>query len=49
MTITTMTERLGQPGDVAHAVRFFRAEQAGFVTGQMLYACGGTSLGSLTL
>jgi len=41
--------RLGQPADVAHAVRFFCAEEAGFVTGQVLYVCGGTSVGSLTL
>jgi len=41
--------RLGQPADVAHAVRFFVAEQAGFVTGQVLYVCGGTSVGSLVL
>jgi len=34
---------------VAHAVRFFCAEEAGFVTGQVLYVCGGTSVGSLTL
>jgi 3-oxoacyl-[acyl-carrier protein] reductase len=42
-------KRLGQPADVAHAVRFFCAEEAGFVTGQVLYVCGGTSVGSLTL
>jgi NAD(P)-dependent dehydrogenase (short-subunit alcohol dehydrogenase family) len=41
--------RLGQPADVAHAVRFFVSEHAGFVTGQVLYVCGGTSVGSLTL
>jgi NAD(P)-dependent dehydrogenase (short-subunit alcohol dehydrogenase family) len=42
-------KRLGQPDDVAHAVRFFASEHAGFVTGQVLYVCGGTSVGSLTL
>ena len=42
-------KRLGQAADVAHAVRYFVAEQAGFVTGQVLYVCGGTSVGSLTL
>lgn len=41
--------RLGQPDDVAHAVRFFAGAEAGFVTGQVLYVCGGTSVGSLTL
>jgi len=42
-------KRLGQPEDVAHAVRYFVSEHAGFVTGQVLYVCGGTSVGSLTL
>jgi NAD(P)-dependent dehydrogenase (short-subunit alcohol dehydrogenase family) len=42
-------KRLGQPADVAHAVRFFVDERAGFTTGQVLYVCGGTSVGSLTL
>ena len=38
--------RLGQPDDVARAVMFFAAAEAGFVTGQTLYVCGGSSLGS---
>jgi 3-oxoacyl-[acyl-carrier protein] reductase len=42
-------KRLGQPADVAHAVRFFVAEESSFITGQVLYVCGGTSVGSLTL
>lgn len=42
-------KRLGQPGDVARAVMFFAHRDAGFVTGQVLYVCGGTSVGSLTL
>jgi NAD(P)-dependent dehydrogenase (short-subunit alcohol dehydrogenase family) len=42
-------KRLGQPADVAHAVRFFVDERAAFTTGQVLYVCGGTSVGSLTL
>jgi 3-oxoacyl-[acyl-carrier protein] reductase len=42
-------KRLGQPADVAHAVRFFTSPDASFVTGQVLYVCGGTSLGGLTL
>jgi len=41
--------RLGQPGDVARAVLFFADRDAGFVTGQVLYVCGGTSVGTLTL
>ncbi len=40
--------RLGQPDDVARAVSFFVAPEAGFVTGQTLFVCGGTSVGSIT-
>jgi NAD(P)-dependent dehydrogenase (short-subunit alcohol dehydrogenase family) len=39
--------RLGTPADIARAVQFFVAEEAGFVTGQTLYVCGGTSVGSV--
>lgn len=42
-------KRLGQPADVAHAVCFFTSADAGFITGQVLYVCGGTSLGGLVL
>jgi 3-oxoacyl-[acyl-carrier protein] reductase len=42
-------KRLGQPGDVARAVMFFVDKDAGFITGQVLYVCGGTSVGSLVL
>ena len=42
-------KRLGQVGDVARAVLFFADRQNGFVTGQVLYVCGGTSVGTLTL
>jgi 3-oxoacyl-[acyl-carrier protein] reductase len=41
--------RLGRPEDVARAVWFFVDREAGFVTGQTLYVCGGTSVGSLAL
>ena len=41
--------RLGQAGDVARAVLFFADRHNGFVTGQVLYVCGGTSVGTLTL
>ena len=41
--------RLGEAADVARAVRFFTDPDAGFVTGQVLYVCGGTSVGSLVL
>jgi NAD(P)-dependent dehydrogenase (short-subunit alcohol dehydrogenase family) len=39
--------RVGVPDDVARAVAFFLAPQAGFVTGQTLFVCGGTSVGSI--
>ena len=41
--------RLGRPEDVARAAMFFLDRASGFVTGQTLYVCGGTSVGSLTL
>jgi len=41
--------RLGEAADVARAVRFFADAGSGFVTGQVLYVCGGTSVGSLAL
>ncbi len=36
--------RLGEPDDVANAVAFFVDERSGFVTGQVLYVCGGVTL-----
>lgn len=42
-------KRLGQPSDIGNAVMFFASPDSGFVTGQTLYVCGGTSVGSLTL
>jgi 3-oxoacyl-[acyl-carrier protein] reductase len=42
-------KRLGEAADVARAVEFFVAEDAGFVTGQTLYVCGGASVGTLAL
>lgn len=40
--------RIGRPGDVSRAVRFFLDDAADFVTGQTLFVCGGTSVGSIT-
>lgn len=37
--------RLGAPEDVANAVVFFAQPQSSFVTGQVLYVCGGASVG----
>jgi 3-oxoacyl-[acyl-carrier protein] reductase len=39
-------ERIGQPADIARAVRFFAEPGSSYVTGQLLYVCGGRSLGS---
>ena len=41
--------RLGEAADVARAVSFFADRDNGFITGQVLYVCGGTSVGSLAL
>jgi 3-oxoacyl-[acyl-carrier protein] reductase len=38
-------QRLGQPADVAHGVATFMDERAGFITGQVLYICGGMTVG----
>ena len=42
-------KRLGTPEDVARAVDFFVAPGNSFVTGQVLYVCGGASVGSVTI
>jgi 3-oxoacyl-[acyl-carrier protein] reductase len=39
--------RFGTPQDVARAVTFFTDPKASFVTGQTLFVCGGTSIGSI--
>ncbi|MFC5606767.1 SDR family NAD(P)-dependent oxidoreductase [Variovorax soli] len=41
--------RIGESADVARAVSFFADPANSFVTGQVLYVCGGTSVGALTL
>jgi NAD(P)-dependent dehydrogenase (short-subunit alcohol dehydrogenase family) len=42
-------KRLGRPEDVANAVLFFAGDEASFVTGQVLYVCGGASVGTLVI
>ncbi len=37
--------RFGTPDEVAHAVCMFMDKRAGFITGQLLYVCGGMSVG----
>lgn len=39
-------QRIGQADDVAQAVRFFAEPASSYVTGQLLYVCGGRSLAS---
>ncbi|MFH0241164.1 3-oxoacyl-ACP reductase FabG [Streptomyces sp. HK10] len=34
-------QRVGRPGDIANAIAFFTGEEAGFVSGQVLYVAGG--------
>jgi NAD(P)-dependent dehydrogenase (short-subunit alcohol dehydrogenase family) len=43
---TVPMERIGQPADIGRAVRFFAEPGSSYVTGQLLYVCGGRSLGS---
>lgn len=40
--------RLGQPGEIAAAVRYFLSDEAAYTTGQVVYVCGGLSLGAVT-
>ncbi|MCX7385006.1 MAG: SDR family NAD(P)-dependent oxidoreductase [Alphaproteobacteria bacterium] len=42
-------QRLGTPGDVAHAAMFLADDASGFITGQTLFVCGGSSVGSLAI
>lgn len=44
-----LVKRFGTPEDVARAVLFFLAPGGGFITGQVLYVCGGTTLGTAPL
>jgi len=49
LTASVPVRRLGESGDVARAVSFFADAANSYVTGQVLYVCGGTSVGSLAL
>jgi 3-oxoacyl-[acyl-carrier protein] reductase len=42
-------KRLGAPDDVARAVMFFASPGSSFITGQTLFVCGGSSIGSLAI
>lgn len=39
-----LVKRLGTTQDIAHAVMFLLARESGFITGQSLFVCGGTSV-----
>ena len=41
--------RIGTVDDVANAAMFFLGEHSAFVTGQVLFVCGGASLGGISL
>jgi 3-oxoacyl-[acyl-carrier protein] reductase len=40
-------QRMGRPDEIAHAVSYFLDDAAGFTTGQVLYVCGGLSVGAV--
>ncbi|MNV52241.1 Acetoacetyl-CoA reductase [compost metagenome] len=42
---TIPAQRMGLPSEVAHAVASFLDARAGFITGQVLYVCGGMTVG----
>jgi NAD(P)-dependent dehydrogenase (short-subunit alcohol dehydrogenase family) len=41
---SVLTGRMGTPDEVADAVLYFLSPQSAFVTGQLLYVCGGSSI-----
>lgn len=42
---TIPVKRMGVPEDIAHAVSSLVDDRAGFITGQVLYVCGGMTVG----
>ena len=39
-------KRVGTPAEIAGAITYFLSDDASFVTGQVLYVCGGLSVGA---
>jgi 3-oxoacyl-[acyl-carrier protein] reductase len=46
LAATVPMGRVGTPADIAEAVMFFASDEASYITGQLVYVCGGRSLGS---
>jgi len=46
---TVPMQRIGAPADIAHAVRMLVDPAASYMTGQLLYVCGGRSLSSASV
>ncbi|MEZ5175551.1 MAG: glucose 1-dehydrogenase [Acidimicrobiia bacterium] len=43
---TIPARRIGTPADIGNAALFLAADESSYVTGQILYVCGGRSLGA---
>ncbi len=41
--------RVGQPAEVAHACAYFLDDRAAYTTGQVMYVCGGMSIGQISI
>ena len=42
-------KRLGRPEDIANCIEFLISDKSSFMTGQVLYVCGGLSIGAAPL
>jgi len=43
---TIPLKRVGTPEDIGNAVLYLSSDEASYVTGQVLYVCGGRSIGA---